>query len=203
MPSLLEAVDRARRRQHVAPRAGRLGEPRRLDACVAVDLQRRVLEELARGIVGDRHEVDHRIHALQMRRRDPAGVLDHHLEPLVRRQVGAAEEEAVEGAHRVARLEQHRHQRAADIAACAGHQHTRRTVLTHLTDPLSGTRRGTKCRDEMSAGGARDHAKGDSISDSRGCLRSLSDRIASASGSGQAMPRSGSFHRIPLSLAGA
>jgi hypothetical protein len=138
----LKAVDAAGGRQQVAPGAGRLRQYRAADPRVAVDLVGGVLEELARGVVRDRDEVDHGVDALEMRRGQAAAVLDDDLERVVPGQEVAAEEEAVEGANAVARIEQHRHQRGADVSARAGDQHGVDVLpprpCLHSSEPVEG-----------------------------------------------------------------
>ena len=65
---MMEAVNAARRRQDIALRSGLLGELGDTYSRIAVDLHGRVLEQLARGVVGDGGKVDHRVHALEMLR---------------------------------------------------------------------------------------------------------------------------------------
>jgi hypothetical protein len=88
-------------------------------ARLEIDLIGGVLEQLAARIVGDRHEVDHMVDAVEMGRLEPAAVGPDLLEMLMLGQELASEEEAVESPDLVARGQQHGDEGGADVASGA------------------------------------------------------------------------------------
>ena len=73
---------------------------------IAVDLQGRLLEQLARRIVGNCYKVDHRVHAVEVFPYELAAIFDDDLEPLVLRQELATEKETIDRPHRISLVEQ-------------------------------------------------------------------------------------------------
>ena len=127
-------------------------------------LRVRVGLELARRVVRDAREVDHRVDRREERAIEAADVGAADPEPLaealLRARKGVAEVQTVEDRHPVALLEQQRHENRADITGPAGDEHV------HGSDRRI-TKRGPKTssrpRDPRSSPGGRGSLDGSSV----------------------------------------
>ena len=92
-----------------------------------VNLVGRFLEELAARIVGDRDQIDDVIDALEMGGLEFAAVGVDQFDLRVFCQQITTEKEAIQCAHAIALMEQHRHERGANVAAGTGDEDTLHT----------------------------------------------------------------------------